>query len=217
MIETFRTPPLWETVLEKLRAAILNGELPAGTKLIEVDLAERLGTSRGPVREAIRELVREGLAVDLERRGSVVSTLTAHDLAEVYGVREALEVAASSLVVERADDAALHELEQHLIAFERGGADYLANSVHDLAFHHTLVALGGNKRMAAINDQMLTQTAHLLRTAAAGNPTLQTTMRSSAHRDILDAIATRDVERAREAIQAHYRYAEERLFPGLDR
>src|SRR5262249_56929988 len=132
------------------------------------------------------------------------------------GAREALEVAASRLVVERAHDAALHELEQHLIALERGGADYLANSVHDLAFHRTLVALTGNNRMAAINDQMLTQTAHLLRTAAEGNPTLQTTIRPSAHRDILDAIAARNTDRAREAIQAHYRYAEQRLLPGLD-
>ena len=218
MIERFRTPPLWETVLEKLREAILSGELGAGTKLVEVELAERLGTSRGPVREAIRELVREGLVVELVRRGNVVSTLTAHDLAEVYGVREALEIAASKLAVERADDAALAELRRHLEAFERGaGADYLANSAHDLAFHRTLVGLAGNHRMSAIYDQMLTQTAHLLRTAAEANPTLQTTIRPSAHRDILDAIAARDADRAREAIEAHYRYAEERLFPELQR
>jgi len=217
MIEPIRTPPLWETVLERMRQAILSGELGAGSKLVEADLAERFGTSRGPIREAVRELVREGLVVEFDRRGNVVSTLTAHDLAEVYGVREALEVAASELVVARADDAALRDLEQHLVAFERGGTDYVVNSVHDLAFHRSLVALAGNRRMTAINDQMLTQTAHLLRTAAEGNPTLQTTIRASAHRDILDAIAARDAGRAREAIQAHYRYAEERLFPGLER
>jgi DNA-binding GntR family transcriptional regulator len=200
-----------------MRGAILSGELGAGSKLVEVDLAERFGMSRGPIREAIRELVREGLAVDLGRRGSFVSTLTAYDLAEVYGVREALEVAASKLAVERADAIAMAELEQHLEAFERGaGSDYLANSAHDLAFHRTLVALAGNHRMATIYDRMLTQTAHLLRTAAEGNPTLQTTIRPSAHRDILEAIAAGDSNRAREAIEAHYRYAEERLFPELE-
>ena len=103
-----------------------------------------------------------------------------------------------------------------LEAFERGAAgDYLENSTHDLAFHRRLVALAGNERMTAIYDQMLTQTAHLLRTAAEGNPTLQTTMMPTVHRDILDAVAERDADRAREAIEAHYRYAEERLFPGL--
>lgn len=200
-----------------MREAILSGELGAGSKLREADLAERFGTSRGPIREAIRELVREGLVVEFDRRGNVVSTLTARDLAEVYGVREALEVAASRLAVERADDEAIRALEQHLEAFERGaGGDYLANSAHDLAFHRTLVALAGNKRMAAIYDRMLTQTAHLLRTAAEANPTLQTTIRPSAHRDILDALAARSADRAREAIEAHYSYAEERLFPGLE-
>jgi DNA-binding GntR family transcriptional regulator len=215
MIEQFRTPPLWETVLERMRQAILDGELPPGSKLVEVDLATRFGTSRGPIREALRELAREGLVVDFARRGNIVSTLTARDLAEVYGVREALEVAAVRLVVDRVGDDALGQLEQHLVAFERGDDDYLANSTHDLAFHRDLVALSGNKRMATINDQMLTQTALLLRIAAEGNPTLQTTIRRSAHRDILEALIARSASRAREAIEAHYRYAEERLFPGL--
>jgi DNA-binding GntR family transcriptional regulator len=215
MIEPVHRPPLWQSVLERLRAAILGGVLAPGAKLVEVDLAEQFGTSRGPVREAVRELVREGLVVELPRRGSVVSTLTARDLVEVYGVREALEAAAARLVADRADPEALGELGRHLDAFEQGGGDYLANSVHDLAFHRALVALAGNSRMAAINERMLTQTAHLLRVAAQANPTLQTTIRASAHRDILGALAARDAEAARAAIERHYRYAEERLFPSL--
>ena len=86
------TVPLWESIAEFLRAAILSGELEPGSKLIETELAERFGTSRGPIREAIRELAREGLVTELPRRGTLVSTLTAHDLSEVYAVRQALEV-----------------------------------------------------------------------------------------------------------------------------
>jgi DNA-binding GntR family transcriptional regulator len=199
-----------------MRSAILSGELGAGSKLVEADLAERFGTSRGPIREAVRELVREGLVVEFDRRGNVVSTLTARDLAEVYGVREALELAAARHAVDRVDDEALLSLEQHLDALENAaGGDYLQNSEHDLAFHRGLVDLAGNKRMTAIYDQMLTQTAHLLRTAAEAHPTLQTSIRPAAHRDILDALVARDSDRACQAIAAHYRYAEERLFPGL--
>ena len=68
-------PPLWEAVVERLRASILSGELAAGARLNEVELAQRFGTSRGPVREATKELAREGLVVELPRRGHVVSTL----------------------------------------------------------------------------------------------------------------------------------------------
>jgi DNA-binding GntR family transcriptional regulator len=198
-----------------MRAAILSGELAPGEKLVEVDLAERFGTSRGPIRQAVRELVREGIVVEFARRGHVVSTLTARDLAEVYGVREAIEVAAIRVAVDRVGAEDLAELERHLQAFERGGGDYLANSVHDLAFHRTLVTLSGNARMGAINEQMLTLTAHPLRAAADASPTLQTTIPPAVHRDILEALAARDVEAAAAAVARHYRHAEERLFPGL--
>jgi DNA-binding GntR family transcriptional regulator len=216
MIEPVHRQPLWETVVMRLRSAILSGELPAGSKLVEAELAEMFATSRGPVREAVRELVREGLVVEFDRRGNVVSTLDASDLTEVYGVREGLEVSAAQVVVERAEDEDLLALGRHLDALEQGAeGDYLGNSVHDLAFHRELITLAENGRMATIYNQMLTQTAHLLRTAAEGNPTLQSTLRSSAHRDIYDALVARDAERSVTAIKDHYRYAEERLFPGL--
>jgi DNA-binding GntR family transcriptional regulator len=217
-VEPLRQPQLWEAVLVRMRAAILAGELKAGSKLVETELAERFGTSRGPIREAIRELAREGLVVELPRRGTVVSTLTARDLAEVYAVREALEVKAAATVVERAADEDLRALETHLAAMEKAvdaRRDYLVVAEHDLAFHRALVALAGNGRMAAIEDQMLAQTALLLRSAAEANPTLRTGIRRTAHRDILAALLARDAEASRRALESHYRYAEERLFPGL--
>jgi DNA-binding GntR family transcriptional regulator len=209
--------PLWENIAERLRSAILSGELEPGSKLIETDLAERFGTSRGPIREAIRELAREGLVTELARRGTLVSTLTAHDLAEVYAVRQALEVAAGRVVIARAADDELRALETHLSALESPppGAGYLDQAVHDLAFHRGLVALARNERMSTMYEQMLTQTMLLLRTAALENPALRTDLRRAAHRDILRALVDRDESAARAAIEAHYRYAEERLFPGV--
>jgi DNA-binding GntR family transcriptional regulator len=208
---------LWENIAELIRDAILSGELEAGSKLVETELAERFGTSRGPIREAIRELAREGLVTELPRRGNLVSTLTAHDLSEVYAVRQALEVAASRVVIERAGGAELHALETHLEALESPppGAGYLDQAVHDLALHRSLVALARNERMATMYEQMLTQTMLLLRTASLENPALRTDLRRAAHRDILRALLDRDDDAARAALEAHYRYAEERLFPGV--
>jgi DNA-binding GntR family transcriptional regulator len=217
-VEPVRPPQLWEAVHERIRAAILAGELRAGSKLIETELAERFGTSRGPIREAIRELAREGLVVELPRRGTVVSTLTARDLAEVYAVREALELGASRSVIARASDEELQGLGTHLDAMEeawRTRRDYLAAAEHDLAFHRALLALTGNGRMAAIYDQMLSQTMLLLRTAAEANPTLRTGIEPAVHRDLWNALLARDAERTRLALEAHYRYAEERLYAGL--
>lgn len=209
--------PLWESIAERIRAAILSGELEPASKLIETELAERFGTSRGPIREAIRELAREGLVTELPRRGTLVSTLTAHDLSEVYAVRQALEVAASSIAIARAGDDELWVLERHLSALESPppGAGYLDQAVHDLAFHRSLVALARNERMATMYEQMLTQTMLLLRTAALENPSLRTDLRRAAHRDIQRALRDRDEATARAAIEAYYRYAEERLFPGV--
>jgi len=211
------TPALWESVAGRIRQAILAGQLAPGSKLIETELAERFGTSRGPVREAIRELAREGLVTELPRRGTLVSTLTAEDLAEVYAVRQALEVAASAVVIARARDEDLRTVEGHLRALESPppGAGYLDQAVHDLAFHRSIVALAGNQRMATMYEQMLQQTMLLLRIAAQENPSLRTDLRRAAHRDILRALRERDGAAARAALDNHYRYAEERLFPSV--
>jgi len=189
--------------------------LPPGAKLIETELAERFGTSRGPVREAIRELAREGLVAELPRRGTVVSTLTARDLAEVYAIREGLDLVAGKAVVSRASDAELRRLGEHLVAMDeasRPSGDYGKVAEHDFAFHRELVALAGNGRLSAIYDTMLSQTALLLRAAAAVNPTLRSEMERPVHWALLDSLVGRDHDRVRVAIDGHYRYAEERLF-----
>lgn len=211
---------LWQGVADALRDAILGGALPAGTSLVEADLAERFAVSRGPVRDALRELAREGLVVDLPRRGSVVSTLTFSDTRDVYDVREGLETVAARLAIERASDAELAALREHVAAMESAwdrGAEYGESLAADLAFHRRLVGLSGNERLMPLYEQMLSQTQLLVRTAAQANPRLALAMRRSAHREILDALVARDAERARAAIAEHYAYAEQRLFSGIAR
>jgi GntR family transcriptional regulator, gluconate operon transcriptional repressor len=206
---------LWEEVADSLRRAILAGTLPAGTGLVEADLAAQFDVSRGPIRDALRELVREGILADIPRRGTVVATLTTADIREVYAVREGLETVASRLAVTRAGLDDLTGVSVHVDRLEDAWdrkADYADSLAEDLAFHRAVVALAGNERLSAIYEQMLGQTQLLARTAAASNPSLTMRMKRSAHREIQDALLARDAELAATAIADHYAYAVERLF-----
>jgi GntR family transcriptional regulator, gluconate operon transcriptional repressor len=206
---------LWEDVAGSLREAILAGTLPAGTSLVEADLAERFNVSRGPVRDALRELVREGILADLSRRGTVVATLTTADIREVYAVREGLEIVAARLAIGRAESRDIEVIGVQVARMEEAWdrrADYTESLAEDLAFHRGVAQLSGNDRLRTVYEQMLGQTELLMRSAAISNPGLGNAMRRSAHRDVLDALLARDPERARLALVDHYAYAVERLF-----
>lgn len=208
------SPHLWEAVAQALRGAILGGELAPGERLGEVEIAARFETSRGPVREAIRELAREGLVVENARRTAIVSTPTERDLVEVYGVRRALEMLAAENLIERLQPGAIATLEGHLDELEgcwRRGVPYFVAARHDLAFHRDLLALAGNRRAIEVNEQMLAQTELLLRTAAQGRPRLRGGMSHHIHRDIVGALRDGDRGALRRAIDNHHRHALERL------
>jgi DNA-binding GntR family transcriptional regulator len=208
---------LWEGVAETLRDAILSGSLPAGSSLIEADLAQRFDVSRGPIRDALRDLARAGLVVDIPRRGTVVSTLSFTDIQEIYDVREGLEVAAVRLVVERATDAelaSLVDLISELEATWERDADYSESLAADLAFHSDVVRLSANDRLIRIYQQMNEQTQLQALSAAKVNPDLRRAMRRSPHRQITKALRARDVDAATKAIVNHYGYARERLLVG---
>ena len=204
---------LWEVVADRLRDEILDGRLAAGTRLVEADLAERFGTSRGPIRDALQELARVGLAVDLPRRGTFVSSLTDRDLGEVYVIRRAIEEAAVRLTIERADEAELASLFEALAAAEAAydGDDLGVAWDADMAFHRTYCRLSGNGRLLDLFDQLASQTVLLMRTTVESHASLAWTPPVELHRQIAQAIADRDVARAAEAVGAHYQYTQDRL------
>jgi len=211
---------LWEGVAEALRKAILAGSIRAGASLVEADLAARFEVSRGPIRDALRELAREGLVIDLPRRGTVVSTISFADIQEVYEVREGLEIAAARLAVGRASDAEIAALNGRIRVLEAAwdrGADYGESLAADLAVHRDLVALSGNGRLIGTYDQMLVQTQLNAITAAELNPRLRRGQKRSTHRDIVRALRARDGDAAARAVADHYAYARGRLFEGYPR
>jgi len=205
---------LWEAVSDRLREEILDGRLAAGSRLVEADLAERFEVSRGPIRDALQELARVGLAVDLPRRGTFVSSLTERDLDEVYVIRRAIEEAAGQLTIARASDAEIASIFEAVAATEAAyrGDDLAAAWDADMAFHRSYCRPSGNGRLLELFDQLASQTVLLMRTTLERHASLAWTPPVELHRRIAQAIAARDPEAAREAVAAHYRYTQDRLF-----
>ncbi len=131
--------PLGEVVFEYLRSSILNGDLKPGERLMEIQLAEQLGVSRTPVREAIRKLEKEKFVEMIPRKGAYVADLTAKDILDVLEIRTILEGFASSLAALRMTDEEVDALEQTLIDFneyledlDRPGMIEKDNQFHDM-------------------------------------------------------------------------------------
>jgi DNA-binding GntR family transcriptional regulator len=202
-LRAIRRRNLREEAVEVLRAAILGGELEPGSIHSAVSLAERLGVSPTPVREAMLELSRDGLVDALPNRGFRVTVIDDKDLDEVYELRMLLEIPAMKLVIERASDEALEQLEQPLVALERAADrnDVAAFLVADREFHLALLALADNGRMgeivASLRDQTRIVGMHSLAEAGALEAT------AAEHRPILDAVRARDVETARSRMTTH--------------
>ncbi len=212
----FAHKQLWESIADQLRDEILDGRLPAGSRLVEADLAERFGVSRGPIRVAFRELARTGLAADLPRRGTFVSNLTETDLEEVYVIRRAIEEAAVRLAITKANESGLAEMLRALDECEAayGLAELPVAWEADMAFHRSYCSLSGNGRLVAMFDDLASQTVLLMRTALVTHASLGWTPPVEFHRQIANAIVARDVAAATAAVSAHYQYTEDRLFGG---
>ncbi len=204
---------LWQAVADQLRDEILDGRLSAGSRLVETELAERFGVSRGPVRDALAELARAGLAVDLPRRGTFVPSLTEKDLAEVYVIRRAIEEAAVRLAIEQGTDQDITAMYATLEQTERAyRADDLAAAWEaDMAFHRCICRMSGNGRLLMLFDELSSQTVLLMRTALATHASLGWTPPVEVHRQIADAIRAREPRAASAAVGAHFQYTQDRL------
>src|SRR5262245_61186717 len=150
---------LWERVHDHLRDEILANRLAPGTELQEVGLAEQLGVSRGPIREAIGRLATEGLVTVRPRRGAVVSPLSKEEFLELYQVREALERMAVKLAVPRLqpeDITGLQALIDDMAARARHGkvSEFFEANAE---FHQRLVDASGNAKLAELYRQLLDQ------------------------------------------------------------
>lgn len=198
--------PLWEIVAERLQADILGGVLAEGARLREVELATRFGVSRGPIREALRELARLGLAVEMPRRGTFVSSATELHIQEVYVAREAIEIAAGRELIVRAHDEELLRLRDLVERVEEAylSGDRPTGRALDMEFHRAVCVLAGNNHLLRFFDQLAAQTVLLLRAEDEQGPVESRVPPAGLHRDIAEALGARDEGRMRKAITAHF-------------
>lgn len=153
--------PLREVVFYTLRRQILKGELKPGERLMEIALANRLGVSRTPVREAIRKLENEGLVIMLPRRGAHVAEITRQELNDVLEIRSSLEELAIVRACENMTDADMEALKEAEADFARLVADESSDLATlgeaDEHFHDLIYEGTGNRRLIQIINQLREQ------------------------------------------------------------
>ena len=151
--------PLRDVVFNTLRQEILTGKLKPGERLMEIHLANKLGVSRTPIREAIRKLELEGLVIMIPRRGAEVAQITLKSLQDVMEVRRALDVLAVELACERMGQEALDSLYQACENFRAAvkTKDTRKLAEADVTFHDKIVLSTGNARLIQLVSNLSEQ------------------------------------------------------------
>jgi DNA-binding GntR family transcriptional regulator len=197
-----------------LRNMVLDGELAPGERLNEVALANTLGISRGPLREAVRRLASEGLLTLVSHRGAFVRTFSRDEIVELYEVRAALELHAVRLVCQRAGDEDIAELQTMLSETKsRMGRDRNRAYPQELDFHLRLVLLAGNQALmdAALGSH---HQISLARSISAKQP-LRARAAVVEHQELVEAMQARDVHTATDLMDRHIGHSRDSALTAL--
>ncbi len=214
-LENYR--PLREIVFETMREAIINGQLRPGERLMEVQLAEEMGVSRTPVREAMRKLELEGFVVMVPRKGAYVAGISTKDITDVFEIRAALESLAAGLAVDRITEEELEELERLLVLVaECAAKDDLEKLIEvDTEFHDCLYRASRNDRLVQIVSNLREQIQRFRTTSLASPGRMKETLEE--HKKIVEAISERNVSLARELALEHIENAEDSILEALEK
>jgi DNA-binding GntR family transcriptional regulator len=205
-----------EQVLQELREAIIDGRIAQGEALREIPLSRTLGTGRSAVREAIRQLVQEGLVEYELHRGAFVQIMSLADRLDVYVAREAIEAAVARLAVEASPPPDLSALRAAMadLRSRAKGHDRVTDELieADIRFHEELVRLAGSPRLSRAHETLAAETRMLLR----HHPPYPWSDYVSDHERLFDAIEQRD-RRAPEYVIEHLRVSARLIGEELDR
>lgn len=195
--------PLRDVVFNTLRQAILTGEFAPGERLMEIALAERLGVSRTPVREAIRKLELEGLVVMIPRKGAEVARITERDLRDVLEVRCALEELSAVMACERITAEGKESLKDALAQFKKAivNKDIAEIVEMDVQFHDIIFASTANPRLIQIVNNLREQ-IYRYRVEYVKDFGYHDVLVKE-HEEIVDAIVNNDSAKAQKTMKSH--------------
>lgn len=195
--------PLRDVVFHTLRAAILKGDLKPGERLMELQLAAKLGVSRTPIREAIRMLEQEGLAITIPRKGAEVAKMTEKDMEDVLQIRTALEELAIRLSCQKITPAELTELQAAMDQFEEmtktGDIAEIARA--DVNFHDVLYKASDNPKLLGLLNNLREQ-MYRYRVEYLKNSSIYPQLIEE-HHHMYEALREKDVEKAAAYTRKH--------------
>lgn len=205
-LDNFR--PLGDMVYESLRDAIINQILKPGERLMETELADEMGVSRTPVREAIRKLELEGYVVMIPRKGAYVSGLSIKDINEVFEIRGALEALAAGLAANRATAEEIEQMQRELVeeASHWETSDLMKTIEVDTKFHEMIYKAARNNRLWTMIMDLREQVQRFRTTTLAVPGRMKFAL--DEHRRIVEAIADHDVHGAQQMAHDHIESAE---------
>lgn len=203
LVRLSKQPSVRDTVTRALRSAIISGEMQPGRVYSAPSLGEEFGTSATPIREAMLDLVREGLVVAMPNRGFRVTEVSSHDLAEVTELRLFLEPPAVEKATPLIPESAFADLRSKaddiVAAAQRGDlVEYLSA---DSDFHLAILQYAGNARLTQLIQSLRSQTRlfGLAELFERGHLTAS----AKEHHTIMDAIEARDAVKARDLVFSH--------------
>jgi len=210
-IAILRSNSLPTLVQKEIERMILAGELSVGAKLNEVAVAERLGVSRGPVREAFRALEESGLVRQEKNRGVFVRQVSVEEAEEIYELRAALDDWVGRRVAHTASAEQVKELKAIVERMDRAAAKRDADAWHalNLEFHDRLVAFAGNAKLLATYRRLVNELSLYRRQTLAQRGALPQFTRE--HRDIVAKIASGNAAGAGKALHDHVMGSRERM------
>ena len=211
-INTNEYLPLRDVVFNTLRDAILTGKLVPGERLMENQLADKLGVSRTPVREALRMLELENLVELVPRKGAQVLDMSEKDITNILEVRSALEGLATSLACKKMSKEDLQQLKSMEADFEKAVADNDVEHFVDIDedFHDLIFAATENDKLINIFRNLRIQLYRYRMAQAKNNETSMSTIVAH-HRSIIRAIENHDAEEGASIAQGHIKYQTESI------
>lgn len=216
VVARIESPRLVDSALQAVRNSILEGRIAPGERLLEVRLASELGISRGPLREALHLLEKDGIIYSVPRRGKFVQSFDARAIDEVYSLRTVLETFAVQRFISRTGGDDSGRLEAALDSMRRAAAaeDIWLLSRQDIVFHQTLVELAEHELLTRAWLENVAGKLHILLniTAQTHRPMEDVLQR---HEELLQGLRRGDQEFAAELIRRHLDDARERALRAL--